>query len=48
MAAQIEEIRGGRVSALLQQHIDDFAVLVDRSPQVPLLAPNPGEDLVNE
>ena len=35
-----------RVSSLLEQHVDDFAVLVDGPPQVPLLTSDPDEDLV--
>ena len=35
-----------RVSSLLEQHVDDFAVLVDGPPQVPPLTSDPDEDLV--
>jgi hypothetical protein len=41
-------LRGVRVSELLQQNIDDFAVLVDGSPQASLRVSNPDEDRVNE
>lgn len=37
-----------RVPALLEQHIDDLAILVDRPPRAPLLASDSNEDLINE
>lgn len=37
-----------RVSTLLEQHVDDCTVLVDRPPQIPLPASDPDEDLVHE
>jgi len=44
-----EEAPGGRrVQPLLEQHIDDLTILIDRSPQVPLPAPDRDEDLVHE
>ena len=36
------------IPALLEQHIDDLTILVDRPPQVPLLASDSNEDLINE
>ena len=39
---------GVRVSALLDQHIDSVAIMINGSPQVPLLTLNLNEDLVNE
>jgi hypothetical protein len=36
------------VSARLQKHINHFTALVDRTPQIVLLAPNLHEDFINE
>lgn len=36
-----------RISALLQQHIDNFAILVDRPPQVSLLTSDSSKDLID-
>ena len=36
------------VSARLQKHIKNFTVLVDRTPQIVLLAPDIHEDFINE
>lgn len=44
-----EEAPSGRcVPPLLEQDVDDLAILVDGPPQVPVLAPDPDEDLVHE
>lgn len=44
-----EEAPGGRcVPSLLKQHVDDFTVLVDGPPELPVLTPDPDEDLVHE
>ena len=39
-----ETLCGASISALLQQHIDNFAILIDRPPQIPLLASDSNED----
>jgi hypothetical protein len=45
----LEETRCGVcISALLQQYINNFAVLVDGSLQVPLPASDSNEDLINK
>ena len=36
------------ISSLLEQHIDDLTILVDRPPQVPVLASDSNEDIINE
>ena len=39
---------GCRVSSPLEQHLDDFTVLVDRSPQISLLASDPNEEFIHK
>jgi hypothetical protein len=46
--ASEESLGGLRISSLLEQHINDLTILVDRPPQVPLLASDSNEDLINE
>ena len=46
--ASEESLGGPRISSLLEQHIDDLTILVDRPPQVPLIASDSHEDLINE
>jgi len=46
--ASEESLGGLRISSLLEQHIDDLTILVDRPPQVPLIASDSHEDLINE
>jgi hypothetical protein len=46
--ASEESIGGLCISSLLEQHINDLIILVDRPPQVPLLASDSNEDLINE
>ena len=46
--ASKESLGGLRISSLLEQHIDDRTILVARPPQVPLLALDSNEDLINE
>jgi hypothetical protein len=48
MQASEESLGGLRISSLLEQHIDDLPILVDRPPQVPLLASDSNEHLINE
>ena len=44
-----EEAPGGRrVPSLLEQHVDNCTVLVDGPPEVPVLTPDPEEDIVHE
>jgi hypothetical protein len=52
VAAQRQQVRDGGVDGdvptLLEQHVDDCTVLVERPPRVPLPASDPDEDLVHE
>jgi hypothetical protein len=46
--ASEESLGGLRSTSLLEQHIDDLTILVDRPPWVPVLASDSNEDLINE
>ena len=46
--ASEESLSGLRIPSLLEQHINDIAILVDRPPPIPLPASDSNEHLVNE
>jgi hypothetical protein len=43
-----ESLCGRTISSFLEKHINNFTILINRSPEVMLFTINPDENLVNE